>query len=100
MNTTGTPSWKRDVVYLGSQPIAEIDANGVHELHSDHLGSPRLITKGAGTWASGSDGSVDSTQAYGPYGELMSQTGYVPLTGYTGHMQTDVSGLIYMRGRS
>ena len=91
VNTTGTPSWKRDVVYLGSRAIAEIDVNGVHELHSDHLGSPRLITNGTG--------SVEGTQAYGPYGELMSQTGYVPLTGYTGHVQTDASGLIYMRGR-
>jgi RHS repeat-associated protein len=25
--------------------------------------------------------------------------GYVPLTGYTGHIQTDATGLIYMRGR-
>jgi RHS repeat-associated protein len=99
VNATGTPSWKRDVVYLGSQPIAEIDANGVHELHSDHLGSPRIVTKGSGTWASTENGKTDGTQAYGPYGELMSQTGYVPLTGYTGHLQTDTSGLIYMRGR-
>ena len=99
VNATGTPSWKRDVVYLGSQAIAEIDANGVHELHSDHLGSPRLITKGSGTWASSDNGKVDGTLAYGPYGEALSSTGYVPLTGYTGHVQTDTSGLIYMRGR-
>lgn len=93
--------WRREVVYLGSQAIAEIDANGVHELHSDHLGSPRLITKGSGAWASYLIGTVDGTQAYGPYGELISQTtgNYVPLTGYTGHIQTDASGLIYMRGR-
>lgn len=99
LNGSGTPTWNRDVVYLGSQALAEIDGNGVHELHSDHLGSPRLITKGAGTWGSGLTGTMDGTQAHGPYGELMSQTGYVPLTGYTGHIQTDASGLIYMRGR-
>ena len=93
-------AWRRDVVYLGSQAVAEIDANGVHELHSDHLGSPRLITKGAGTWASSLIGTAEATQAYGPYGELLSQTGsYLPTTGYTGHLQTDASGLIYMRGR-
>lgn len=99
LNGSGTPTWNRDVVYLGSQALAEIDGNGVHELHSDHLGSPRLITKGAGSWGSGLTGTMDGTQAHGPYGELMSQTGYVPLTGYTGHIQTDASGLIYMRGR-
>ncbi len=93
-------AWRRDVIYLGSQAVAEIDANGVHELHSDHLGSPRLITKGAGTWASSLLGTAEATQAYGPYGELLSQTGsYLPTTGYTGHLQTDASGLIYMRGR-
>ncbi|GLH74748.1 hypothetical protein GETHLI_32500 [Geothrix limicola] len=90
---------RREVIYLGDQAIAEIDANGVHELHSDHLGTPRLVTKGAGTWASSQNGTVDGTQAFGPYGEMISQTGYAPLTGYTGHTQTDASGLIYMRGR-
>ena len=35
----------------------------------------------------------------GPYGELIQQTGYLPLTGYTGHIQTEPTGLIYMRGR-
>lgn len=100
LNVSGSPSWKRDVVYLGSQAIAEIDANGVHELHSDHLGSPRLMTKGAGTWASNLIGTTEGSQAYGAYGELIAQIGsYVPLTGYTGHVQTDASGLIYMRGR-
>ena len=37
----------------------------------------------------------------GPYGELLTTytSGYVPLTGYTGHIQTEPTGLIYMRGR-
>ncbi|WLT30663.1 RHS repeat-associated core domain-containing protein [Geothrix sp. PMB-07] len=96
---TSAGAW-REAIYLGSQAIAEIDATGVHELHSDHLGSPRLITRGNGTWDAGLIGTVEATQAYGPYGELLSRTGsYVPLTGYTGHIQTDASGLIYMRGR-
>ncbi|MBI1753184.1 MAG: glucosaminidase domain-containing protein [Acidobacteria bacterium] len=92
--------WRREVIYLGSLAIAEVDANGMHELHSDHLGSPRLVTRGNGAWDGGLIGTVEATQAYGPYGELISQTGsYVPLMGYTGHIQTDASGLIYMRGR-
>ncbi len=87
--------WQGDVIYLGSLAIAEIDGNAVHELHSDHLGTPRIITNGA-------SGAVEGTQAFGPFGESMGSTyttGYLPLTGYTGHVQTDPSGLIYMRGR-
>lgn len=79
------------MIYLGSLAVAEIDASGVHELHSDHLGSPRVVTNSAGV--------PEGTIAYGPYGELIQQTGYIPLTGYTGHIQTEPTGLIYMRGR-
>lgn len=101
-NPTGTPVWNRDVVYLGTQAVAEINADGVHELHSDHLGSPRLVTRGPGVWSD--IGKPEEALAYGPYGELINSTGlngynYVPLTGYTGHIQADVTGLIYMRGR-
>ncbi|HEX9010569.1 MAG TPA: RHS repeat-associated core domain-containing protein [Holophagaceae bacterium] len=89
-------SWKRDAIYLGDQAIAEVDVNGVHELHSDYLGTPRVIT-------TGSTGAVEGRQAFGPYGELIGTPtytyGYQPLTGYTGHVQTDATGLIYMRGR-
>jgi RHS repeat-associated protein len=89
-------TWKRDVIYLGGQPIAEVDGNGVHELHCDHLGTPRVIT-------TASDGTVEGRQAYGPYGELIGTPtntyGYQPLSGYTGHAQTDSTGLIYLRGR-
>ncbi len=93
LNPSGAAAWNRDVVYLGSQAIAEIDGSGVHELHDDYLGSPTVITAAA-------NGSVEGTQVFGPYGELMSRTGsYIPLTGYTGHLQADPSGLIYMRGR-
>jgi RHS repeat-associated protein len=87
--------WKRDVIYLGSEAIAEIDAAGTHELHNDHLGTPRIVTKGNGTTAA----TIEGRQAYGPYGEMVQSQGYVPLAGYTGHIQTDATGLIYMRGR-
>lgn len=93
---SSTGAWKRDVIYLGSEAVAEIDVNGVHELHNDHLGTPRIVTKG-------STGQIEGRQAYGPYGEAMVNTSpdntYTPLTGYTGHIQTDATGLIYMRGR-
>ncbi|MBI1751828.1 MAG: RHS repeat-associated core domain-containing protein [Acidobacteria bacterium] len=83
----------RDVIYLDGRAIAEMDSAGlVHELHNDHLGTPRLITNGI-------TGSVEGSQTYGPYGETIGGWGYVPLTGYTGHIQTEPNGLIYMRGR-
>lgn len=93
----GNGDWKRDVIYLGAQAIAEVDGRGVHELHPDHLGTPRVIT-------SGYSAAVEGRQAFGPYGELFdtgntTTTGYRPLTGYTGHLQPDATGLIYMRGR-
>jgi RHS repeat-associated protein len=85
--------WKRDVIYLGTEAVAEIDALGVHELHNDHLGSPLVVTNGA-------TAQIEGRQVFGPYGELLKTDGsYKPLTGYTGHLQQDTTGLIYMRGR-
>jgi RHS repeat-associated protein len=84
-----------------SAAIAEIDAAGnIFELHCDHLGSPRHITSGA-------TGQVAGEQAFGPYGERMVGTfsgkvfpsGYRPVTGWTGHIDEDPTGLVYMRGR-
>jgi RHS repeat-associated protein len=91
---SGTPSVKRQVIYLGADPIAEADSNGIHELHKDHLGSPRVITNNV-------TGKIEGLVAYGAYGEYLgsSSQGYLPLIGYTGHIQADSTGLIYMRGR-
>ncbi len=82
------------MVYLGGEALAEIDANGTHELHNDHLGSPRVITSRA-------TGQVEGRQVFGPYGEKLPAftSGYQPLTGYTGHVQQDPDGLTNMRGR-
>lgn len=92
----GTGTWKRDVVYLGSEAIAEVDGSGTHELHNDHLGTPRVVTNR-------STAQIEGKQAFGPWGELINTPsatwGYQPVTGYTGHLQTDSTGLIYMRGR-
>jgi len=86
----------RDVIYLGGEPVAEADAGGLHELHKDHLGSPRVVTKG-------STGQIEGRIGFGPYGERIpngsADNTYQPLTGYTGHLQEDATGLIYMRGR-
>jgi RHS repeat-associated protein len=86
----------------------------IYELHNDYLGSPRYITDG--TPNSPDRGKLAGEQAFGPYGERMDGTfivggtpsvpilkdlphGYRPITGYTGHINEDMTGLIYMRGR-
>jgi YD repeat-containing protein len=52
--------WRRDVIYLEDQAIAEVDEWGIHELHPDHLGSPRVIT-------GGTSGTVEGRQGFGPH---------------------------------
>jgi len=89
---TGALTWKRDIVYSGDREAAEFDAAGMHVTQVDHLGSPRIVTNASGT--------VESTQKYLPFGELLEQTGAVKTAkGFTGHEQTDASRLIYMQAR-
>lgn len=84
--------WKRDISYLGTQEVAEFDANGMHVTHLDHAGSPRMITNASG--------KSESRQKYLPFGETLDQTGPLKTAkGYTNHEQTDSSGLIYMQAR-
>jgi RHS repeat-associated protein len=91
----GSMTWNRDVIYVGGRAVAEIDATyKLHELHSDHLGSPRVITS-----FSDPSGQIEGSQVFDPYGVRISYSGYVPLTGFTGHIQSEPNGLIYMRGR-
>ena len=66
---------------------------------------PRYITNG--NTGQSTKGQVVGEQSFGPYGEQMAGTfngktlpsGYRPLTGYTGHLNEDLTGLIYMKGR-
>jgi RHS repeat-associated protein len=84
-------------------------------LHNDYLGSPRYITDGDKSTPK-IKGRIIGEQAFGPYGERMDGNfvvggtplnpilkdlpqGYKPITGYTGHVAEDMTGLIYMRGR-
>lgn len=84
--------WKKDIVYMGSKEIAEIDAQGVHVTLTDHLGSPRVLVN--------PDGSVVE-QKFLPFGgPLASPTNSAKFAkGFTNHEQTDASGLIYMQAR-
>ena len=90
-SSPGAVSWARDMVYLGTKEIAEFDAIGIHVTHVDHLGSPRLVTK--------SDGTLESSQKYTPYGETLDLSNPLVAKGFTNHEQTDPSGLIYMQAR-
>jgi RHS repeat-associated protein len=78
---------------------------------NDHLGTPRYITAG-NAQPNVARGQLAGQQAFGPYGEEMRgtfntsngqtqalPTGYAPITGYTGHLNEDLTGLIYMKGR-
>ena len=84
--------WKKDVIYLGTKEVAEIDNTGTQVTLVDHLGTPRYEVR--------SDNSV-LLQKYAPYGESLTD----PTTmsqfakGFTNHEQTDPSGLIYMQAR-
>ncbi len=85
--------WKRDIIYVGTKEIAEIDATGMHVTLVDHLGSPRFVVN--------AQGAVEAEQKFLPFGE---QLGDAPSAkkfakGFTNHEQTDPSGLIYMQAR-
>jgi len=73
---------------------------------ADHLGSPRHVTDGGryapdGTMMTHGTGQIVGEQAFGPYGEQMigEFNGKRFPSGYTGHINEDATGLIYMRGR-
>lgn len=50
LDAAGAPEWKeKDYVYRGSSLLASVASDGTEtHFHLDHLGSPRLITDGAG----------------------------------------------------
>ncbi|BDU75467.1 RHS repeat-associated core domain-containing protein [Mesoterricola sediminis] len=89
----GILGWKRDIVYLGTREVGVVENNGtLHTTLVDSLGSPRFEVNEAGT--------VEGEQKYLPFGMLAwpgekLETG----KGFTGHEQTDPSGLIYMQAR-
>jgi RHS repeat-associated protein len=102
-----------DSLYM---PIPPPPPENIYELHNDYLGSPRYITHASKPPSLLPRGEMAGEQAFGPYGERMEgsfvvggtpddpilkglPSGYKPITGYTGHVAEDMTGLIYMRGR-
>jgi RHS repeat-associated protein len=75
-------------------PVAQIgDASGtIHYLHSDLVGSVRLITS--------STGAAEGTTEYDPYGNRVAHTGSADSSiGFSGNWADPETSLIYMRAR-
>lgn len=74
LNTVfGDGSAQRTFVYIDGHPLAEYFDNTTYFIHTDHLGSTRILTE--------LNQSVLETDDYYPYGEL------IPPTGGTGDIQ-------------
>ena len=86
----GSLTWKKDIAYLGTRQAGEFDASGVTVTQVDHLGSPRVMTR---------PGGQVIRQKYLPFGETLENGLPQTAKGFTGHEQTDISGLIYMQAR-
>jgi RHS repeat-associated protein len=54
-------TWEKDYIHRGGKLLASVDPGGVMQLHPDHLGSPRQITK--------SSGAQESMHSYYPFGQ-------------------------------
>ena len=90
---TGSLTWKKDIIYVGTKEIAEVSPTATSITMTDHLGSPRFI------WAGGTNPVIK--QKFLPFGESLTlPTDAAGISkGFTNHEQTDASGLIYMQAR-
>ena len=87
-----TPKWTKDIVYLGTKEVAEVDPDGAHVTLVDHLGTPRFEVR--------ANQSVVE-QKFAPFGESLTDPTAAGkfAKGFTNHEQTDPSCLIYMQAR-
>jgi RHS repeat-associated protein len=71
-------TWENDYVHRGAKTIASLSAGGVLQLHPDHLGTPRQITR--------STGAQESLHGYYPFGQEATGAAQdnIPLK-FTGH---------------
>lgn len=95
-NTAGSWNWTKDYIYRGTTLLASEAPHGRFDYHTDHLGSPRLITNSAGTRISSHQylpfGDEDAAQAAQDDERLK----------FTSHERDQNPGafpLDYMRGR-
>lgn len=88
----GTLEWLRDILYLGGKEVGEVDAQGLHVVQADRLGSPFYVLD--------KDGTIVGRQKHLAFGETLDRRGSLTSAkGFTNHEQTDPSGLIYMQAR-
>ncbi|WP_327370726.1 RHS repeat-associated core domain-containing protein [Streptomyces sp. NBC_01217] len=76
----------------GDLPVEQIASDGTHWYFHDQLGSTRALTN--------SNGTVDCTYDYTPYGAVLGHTGTAstPMQ-YTGQYTDTETGLVYLRAR-
>jgi RHS repeat-associated protein len=85
----GTPEI---TVKLGDVPIATIVGTTTYATIADHLNTPVKQIDAAG--------SAAETVSYGPFGNVLSQTGTLNVKrGYTGHEEDSDTGLVYANAR-
>jgi RHS repeat-associated protein len=91
-DAAGAWRWDEDYIYRGSQLLAaEVPGNTLH-FHSDHLGTPRVIT--------GNGGVRIAAHTYYPFGrELTASSQDGERMKFTGH-ERDATNLDYMHARS
>jgi RHS repeat-associated protein len=87
--TGATNAPKTKYIYLDRHVIAEVGDAGTQYIHTDGLGSPVART-------TTSCGLVSRTR-YEPYGRTAA--GAEPTIGFTGHVNDNATGLIYMEQR-
>jgi RHS repeat-associated protein len=74
----GPWSWGGDYIYFGERLLATVDVSGTRRLHTDHLGTPRLVTNDAG--------ETLALHTYFPFGEEISAPDTDPdRMRFTGH---------------
>lgn len=99
---TGPLTWKKDIVYVGTKEVAELDSTGkTWVTFVDHLGSPRFVWNGIPPTGGKPDGVNLLEQKFLPFGESLTDpaTQTKIAKGFTNHEQTEASGLIYMQAR-
>ena len=76
-----------------SSPVAQVDdvSGAVQYLHSDLLGTPRLVTDAGG--------AVAGTVSYDAFGNRATYTGTQSAIGFTGNWTDPDTGLLYLRAR-
>jgi RHS repeat-associated protein len=95
--TNGSDTMQVGYVYLSGQPIAEYSGGTTYFVHTDHLGSTRLLT--AYPWVSTSQSIADNLD-YLPYGELISRDSGIDTHKFTGKERDSESGLDHFQFRN